>query len=179
MIKSLMVACGLCLAGAANAGIPLLNYSCPGNIEVHADQGGPVFINGKEAKLKKSNENYYEATGHGVTVSISINPDKSLDVSYTGKHRAHGVCHKSGQAAGNKSHSPKTTDQDPKATKACLAAVAKKVGVDHSKVSAIEVLTAEAGTLVTVKVPKADAPWSCQYERGKVQGVSFTGSDGG
>jgi len=34
------------------AAIPQLNYTCPGKIQVHADQGGPVYINGKEAKLK-------------------------------------------------------------------------------------------------------------------------------
>jgi len=91
------------MAGAANAGIPLLNSSCPGDIEVHADAGGPVYINGKQAELKTFNENYYEAKGAGVTVSISINPDGSPSVSYTGKHKAHGICQvaDSGQAGGD------------------------------------------------------------------------------
>jgi hypothetical protein len=47
------------------AAIPQLNYTCPGKIEVHADQGGPVYINGKEAKLKVFNQNYYEAETTG------------------------------------------------------------------------------------------------------------------
>ena len=85
-------AIALCLTGTANAGIPFFNATCPGKIEVHADQGGPVFINGKAAKLKKSNDNYYEAKGAGITVSISINPDGSPDLSYTGKHGANGIC---------------------------------------------------------------------------------------
>ncbi|KQV35554.1 MULTISPECIES: hypothetical protein [unclassified Rhizobium] len=76
----------------AMAAIPLLNAVCPGNIEVHADQGGPVYLNGKEAKLKVFNENYYEAKGAGITVSLSINPDGTPSVSYTGKHGANGVC---------------------------------------------------------------------------------------
>jgi hypothetical protein len=92
MKKLLLTVFALCLAGTANAGIPLFNATCPGNIEVHADKGGPVYLNGKKAKLKKSNDNYYEAKGAGVTVSISINPDGSPDLSYTGKHGANGIC---------------------------------------------------------------------------------------
>lgn len=77
---------------ASLAAIPQINYTCPGKIEVHADQGGPVFINGKEAKLKVFNQNYYEAKGSGVTISISINPDGTPSVSYTGPGRNNGIC---------------------------------------------------------------------------------------
>lgn len=52
MTLRLIVAAALFISGTANAGIPLINVTCPGNLEVHADQGGPVFINGKETKLK-------------------------------------------------------------------------------------------------------------------------------
>ncbi|KQS96308.1 MULTISPECIES: hypothetical protein [unclassified Rhizobium] len=82
----------LLVAGQAAAKIPLVNATCPGNIEVHADQGGPIYINGKEGKLKVFNENYYEAHGSGVTISLTISPDGSADVSYTGKGGANGVC---------------------------------------------------------------------------------------
>lgn len=37
------------------AAIPQLNYTCPGKIKVHADEHGPVYINGKQAKLKVFN----------------------------------------------------------------------------------------------------------------------------
>ncbi|WDZ75257.1 hypothetical protein PWG15_11570 [Ensifer adhaerens] len=87
-----IVVAALAFAGAAEAKIPLINASCPGKIEVHADEGGPVYINGKEAKLKVFNENYYEVHGAGVTISLSINPDGSPSVSYTGKGGANGVC---------------------------------------------------------------------------------------
>ena len=83
-------------AEAARGGIPFFNASCPGGIEVHADEGGPVYFNGKEGKLKKVNSNYYEATGSGITLSISLNPDQSVSLSYTGKHGANGVCNVSG-----------------------------------------------------------------------------------
>ncbi|WP_095110520.1 hypothetical protein [Pseudomonas sp. Irchel 3E20] len=79
-------------AGTANAGIPLVNATCPGNIEVHADEGGPIYINGKEAKLKKFSETYFEAKGSNVTISLMVNPDGSPSVSYTGKGKANGVC---------------------------------------------------------------------------------------
>jgi hypothetical protein len=79
-------------AGPALAKIPLVNATCPGNIEVHADEGGPVYVNGKEAKLHVFNDNYYEAKGGGVTISLSINPDGSAAVSYTGHGGANGVC---------------------------------------------------------------------------------------
>lgn len=79
-------------AGTANAGIPQVNATCPGNIEVHADEGGPIYINGKEAKLKKFSETYFEAKGSNVTISLMVNPDGSPSVSYTGKGKANGVC---------------------------------------------------------------------------------------
>jgi hypothetical protein len=84
------------------AAIPQLNYTCPGKIEVHADEHGPIYINGKEAKLKVFNENYYEAKGSGVTISLSINPDGTPSVSYTGPGRNNGICSESGSSnAGN------------------------------------------------------------------------------
>lgn len=89
-ISALAVAFGL--ATQAHAAIPLLNATCPGNIEVHADEGGPVYINGKEGALKKFNDNYFEIKGAGVTISLSINPDGSPSVSYTGKGGANGAC---------------------------------------------------------------------------------------
>lgn len=95
-MKRLLVCVLFAASNVAYAGIPLLNATCPGNIVVHADQGGPIYINGKEGKLKKFNDNYFEAKGGGVTISLSINPDCSADVSYTGKNRANGVCQVSG-----------------------------------------------------------------------------------
>jgi hypothetical protein len=92
-MKSLLLAAPLLLAtGLAHAGIPMLNATCPGKIEVHADEGGPIYINGKEGQLKTFNDNYFEAKGAGVTISLSINPDGSPAVSYTGKNRANGIC---------------------------------------------------------------------------------------
>ena len=79
-------------AGAAQAKVPCINAPCPGGIEVHADEGGPVYINGNEAALHKINDRSYDAKGGGVTVSLGINPDGSVDVMYTGKGGANGIC---------------------------------------------------------------------------------------
>lgn len=83
---------GAAPAGTARPRIPLFNATCPGGIEVHADEGGPVFFNGKETHLKKFNDNYFEAKGSDITLSITINPDGSASLSYTGKGRANGIC---------------------------------------------------------------------------------------
>lgn len=85
---ALMVA----LAGASQAAIPLLNATCGDGVDVHADQGGPVYINGKVAKLKKSNDNYYEAHHGDVTISIAISDDGTPSLSATWKGGANGVC---------------------------------------------------------------------------------------
>ncbi len=168
----------LLVATSASAGIPQLNYDCPTNIAVHADQGGPVYINGKEAKLQKFSDTYYEAKGSNVTISIMQNPDESLDISYTGKGGANGVCKPASTGAASTSNTGGSSATG-KAEKACLAEVAKKTGVASSKLSVVDVLTAEAGIGVTIKVPGADAPWSCLSDaNGKVQGASYTGSEG-
>lgn len=91
-MKQLLLVALLVASGAAQAGIPLLNATCPGRIEVHADEGGPIYINGKEGKLKKVNDNFFEAKASGVTISLSINPDGSPSVSYNGRNRANGIC---------------------------------------------------------------------------------------
>ncbi|MBE1208345.1 hypothetical protein [Aminobacter carboxidus] len=79
-------------AGPAFSAVPFFNATCPMGIEVHADQGGPIYINGKEAKLKVFNANYYEASHDHVTISLSINPDGTPDVSYTARGGANGIC---------------------------------------------------------------------------------------
>jgi len=76
----------------AMAGVPLLNASCARGISVHADAGGPVYINGRKAALKRFNSSYFEAKSGGITVSLVNNPDGSTDVSYTAKGGYNGRC---------------------------------------------------------------------------------------
>lgn len=72
--------------------IPMFNATCPGGIKVHADAGGPISINGKVGVLKELTDTSYEATGSGVTISLSIGADGSPGVSYAGSGGTKGVC---------------------------------------------------------------------------------------
>lgn len=75
-----------------NALIPFFNAECPGDLFVHADEGGPLYLNGEESEFTSFSEPYFEAKGGEVTVSVTTMPDGALDVSYTGPGRANGVC---------------------------------------------------------------------------------------
>lgn len=85
---------GVSPAPRAEAAIPLFNGTCPGGLEIHADEGGPVYVNGRETRLKKFNDDYFEASdsNSGVTLSITRSPDGGMQMTYTGKGGANGVC---------------------------------------------------------------------------------------
>ncbi|XFC39034.1 DUF3011 domain-containing protein [Stenotrophomonas indicatrix] len=94
-----------CLAAfplSAAAAVPFFNGSCPGGLDVHADAGGPVYVQGRETSLKRFNDNYYEArdSRSGVTLSISAAADGGVQLSYTGKGGANGVCQVDGPVTG-------------------------------------------------------------------------------
>jgi hypothetical protein len=78
-------------AGSAS-GLPAVAVTCPGGISVNASQHGPVYINGSEAQLTTFSDTYWEASGGGITASISRNPDGTGSVSYTGSGGANGIC---------------------------------------------------------------------------------------
>ena len=85
------------MTGTASAAIPVFVATCPTDINVDSGRTGIVYINGNKAKVKKFNDNYYEAKSGHVTISVSVNPpDKAPDISYTGKGRAHGNCQVTG-----------------------------------------------------------------------------------
>lgn len=172
MRKSLTALSLFLLAANADAGIPQMNVTCGDGIEVHADEGGPVYIDGKEAKLKKFNDNYYEAKLHHTTISISIEPDGRAGAMYTGKHGANGVCTAQDAA---ESAPAAAGGANPEAETACRKAVAKQVGVDVDEVSVIGSEWSQAGTSVRVSVPGADAPWACVVDSdGSVSEAYFT-----
>jgi hypothetical protein len=80
--------------GAGSGGIPIMNATCGPGIEVHADEHGPVYIDGREASLKKFNDNYFEARDAqtGAVISITRNADETMGMSYTGAHGENGNC---------------------------------------------------------------------------------------
>lgn len=76
------------------AAVPFFNASCPGGLDVHADAGGPVYVQGREASLKRFNDRYFEARDaqSGVTLSITTGDDGTPQISYTGRGGANGIC---------------------------------------------------------------------------------------
>ncbi|ARZ72896.1 hypothetical protein CCR98_01385 [Stenotrophomonas sp. WZN-1] len=78
----------------AMAAVPFFNASCPGGIDVHADEGGPVYVQGREATLKRFNDRYFEArdANSGITLSVSSSDDGTPQISYTGRGGANGIC---------------------------------------------------------------------------------------
>ncbi|MGE8185841.1 hypothetical protein [Pseudomonas sp. NPDC086278] len=85
----------LSMVGAAQAdsipNLPSFDVDCPGKVIAHADQEGPVTINGKEAETKAIDDRTFEAKGPGVTLAISVKEDDSLTVTATSKG-SKGVC---------------------------------------------------------------------------------------
>lgn len=101
LASGIVLIAGILLASTVQAQVPFFNASCPGRVDVHADDGGPVFINGKQAKLKRFNSNYYEARFGKLTIAISVNPDGRPEISYTAAGGGNGVCRvKGGRSAG-------------------------------------------------------------------------------
>ena len=80
--------------------MPFFNASCPGGIDVHADEGGPVYVQGREAALKRFNDRYVEArdANSGITLSISSSEGGTPQISYTGRGGANGICQVSTRA---------------------------------------------------------------------------------
>lgn len=171
MKKILMTVVTLAMASTAHAALPQLNYQCPGQIQMHSDEGGSVYINGQEAKLKKYSDDFYEAKGAGVTLSIS-KTGSQYDVSYSRK-KASGICQ---PVSGTAAKSAPASKASP-AEKACLKAVSDKTKVAQSQLKVTDVMDSQAGVGVTIQVPGADAPWSCLSDKnGRVQGAAYTGN---
>lgn len=91
-MRNAIIAAAMLLSAGAQPGIPRLNASCPGNVDIRVDEGGPIYINGKQAALKQVSDNHYEAEGAGVTISLTINADGSPSVSYLGRGGVNSVC---------------------------------------------------------------------------------------
>lgn len=100
-LSLIFTAFGIALAAPALAAVPLLNARCPGGIDVHADAGGPVYVQGRQTTLKHVNDRYAEARDaqSGLTVSISTGDDGTPQVSYTGRGGANGICQVSDSGA--------------------------------------------------------------------------------
>ena len=88
------------------ANLPAFEVTCPTDLSVRAEAGGPVYINDKKIVLHKLNEQFFEAKGEGITLSISLNAAGAPTVSYTGKQGAHGICKKTEKAPQQEAPAP-------------------------------------------------------------------------
>lgn len=93
-MKNQLIAAALLAASAAAsaANLPKFDVTCPTDVHVRAEAGGPVYINDQQATLTKFSEQYFEAKGEGMTISVSLNASGAPTVSYTGKQGANGIC---------------------------------------------------------------------------------------
>ena len=172
MKNALIVLSVLMMAGIAQAQVPDFNANCPGNIEAHA-KAGVVYINGKNASVKKFSPTYYEAKSGKTTLSIMN--EGGLSISYAVKHGGNGVCQaeqapaaSTAQAAYNGSN-----NQTKPAEQACLKAVAKESGAAQSKLVIDYVAESQAATGVDIKAPDDAKLWRCVSDaQGHVQGIS-------
>jgi hypothetical protein len=80
------------IAGTAHADIPFFTATCPGGIAVHAEEGGPVTVDGTEADIVSETKYGVEARGGDVTVVMMIKPDGSLSVTMPQPDGGTGVC---------------------------------------------------------------------------------------
>jgi len=130
------------------------------------------------------NANYSEIVSGGVTISVARDPS-GLIVSYTGPHRANGVCQvveqetiESTAPETAKPEASKAYDDVPKRDKqACLKAVKRKT--HNPKATVINAVSSEANNTVTVGVGAEKAPWRCLVKRGVVADVMSQTDEGG
>ncbi|WP_228028244.1 hypothetical protein [Chitinibacter fontanus] len=185
MLKPLLMSCcALLIAGTAQAAIPTMNYTCPTGIELHVADGGYAFINGKKAKIKVMNENYFEVSGQGVGIAVASNPDGSRIVSYTGKHGANGMCSEAKlnqQAAATPA--PKKTTALPKN----MSAYCKGEAAEQFNTKPIYIQTSKAFTTANGYAMKGTGdlgnqgkkPFQCNFDQnGKLLNVQSLVNEG-
>ena len=170
------------LATPAFAKVPYFAAKCPTDITVETDRAGRAYLNGKRATVRTQNANYSEIVGGGITISVARDA-RSLIVSYTGPHKANGICQVVEQEtveSAPEASKPKATnasDGVPKGDKeACLKAVKRKT--QNSKVTVIDAVSSEANNTVTVGVGTTPAPWRCLVKRGKVADIMSQTNEG-
>ena len=98
------------MAAPAMAEVPFLNGTCPTGIEVHADQGGPVYINGAEAEVTEYSGTAWEARAGGTAVEIMVDGG-AVSMSYTGEGGANGICQVSEAEVGGAETCPPDVSQ--------------------------------------------------------------------
>lgn len=159
-------------SGPAAAKLPTFSGDCPGNIHVDANSHGVVRINGERARVRKSNDNYYEARRGGITISIARDPSGLL-LSYTLKGGANGICTVASEEIAAPAASTGMPSEDEQA---CLLAVTQQTS--NGDVILLKTETSEANTAVIVGVGENRAKWRCLSKNGIVDEVMSLTDEG-
>lgn len=174
-MKRVILTAGLALFALslpAHAAAPKFTATCPTGITVKSNGSGTVRINGKKATVKTLNSNAWTARASGVTIDIARD-DSGLQLFYTAKGGANGICQvtSSAAAAGSSAGSGGTPSEDEQA---CLAATSRET--NNGDVMVLRTETSEANNTVYVGVGPQQAPWKCLVKNGKVAGVESMGN---
>lgn len=187
MTFAFAVALTVALAAApALARIPYFAAKCPTDISVETDRAGRAYLNGKRATVRTLNPNAYEIVGRGVIIDVTKGAS-GLIASYTGPHRANGICEIVEQETVSVPADPKPAvaaapaggalnDAPRRDQNACVRAVKRKTHDPQAVV--LESVTSEANNMVKVGVGAAKAPWKCLVNRGHVVEVMSLTDEG-
>lgn len=155
----------LCSAFAAPAALPFFNANCPGGLDVHVDEDGPVYVQGREAALKRLNDRYFEARDaqSGVTLSITTGDDGAPQVSYTGRGGANGIC----QVSASGTSAPTANSARPRDAAAGDAAIPREVTCESTDQ---QLVSCDLNTRGNVEIVRQLSRTRCQ--EGKNWGLS-------
>lgn len=157
----------------AQAAAPKFTGSCPTGISVKSNGSGTIKINGKKAKVTTLNDSAWTARAGGVTLDISQDAS-GLQMLYTAKGGANGVCQVSASPGSAASSGAAPAGMPSEDEQACLAATSRET--NNGDVTLLSSETSEANNTVYVGVGPQRAKWKCLVKNGKVAEVSSMGN---
>lgn len=174
MKRTILAAC-VALAALSlpvHAAAPKFTGSCPTGISVKSNGKGTIKINGVKASVKELNATAWTAKASGVTLDILVD-GSGLQMFYTGKGGANGVCQVAAAASssGSSSAASGTPSNDEQA---CLAATSRET--NNGDVMLLSTETSEANNTVYIGVGPQRAKWKCLVKNGKVAEVESMGN---
>lgn len=159
----------LALTLPAHAAAPKFTASSPTGISVKSNGTGTVRINGKKATVKTLNTDAWTAKIGGVTIDIARD-DSGLQLFYTAKGGANGICQVSSSAG---SAAP-SAGMPPEDEQACLAATSRET--NYGDVVFLSTGTSEANNTVCIGAGPQRAKWKCLVKNGKVAEAESMGN---
>ena len=180
MKRIVLAAAAALIAGVASAAMPVFVATCPTGINVDAGRDGVVRINGQKAKVKKLNDNAFDAKAGYITISVSANPGAAPDVFYTGKGKANGVCTVTGFEAGKGAAAAEPARQQAAGASSsasgnipCAQAKSQPMGQCPFTVSR----EGQGTAIVSVTLPDGRKR-AIFFEKGKATGADLSQADG-